>query len=155
MGIFSGVDSSSGKNKGKAPASPWRTLPPPSSSRPPRQWISVLVHHTRRHWEHHIHLPYPDVVLPHGSQLGPERILVSVVLRPARAHAKEVRPQRQHLMPNQRLNPAYAEDSPVWEVWFPFDHEEQRRRGVCDVWPGTLPPLDVHDEDQEAEVADQ
>jgi hypothetical protein len=153
MGIFSGAGSSSDKKKGKAPAVPWRALPPPSSSRPPRQRISVPVHQARWHWEHRIPLSYPNVILPHYWHLDPERIPVPAVPRSARAHAEEVRRRQQQLTPEQRLDPANAADAPNWEVWFAFEHAEQRRRGVRDVRACTPPPLIMCDEDQEAEAA--
>lgn len=54
------------------------------------------------------------------------------------------------------MTPAYAFDSPAWERWFAFEHEEAKRRGVRDVSYGSpLPPLVVRDEDKEAEAAYQ
>ncbi|KAE8797586.1 hypothetical protein D1007_27241 [Hordeum vulgare] len=56
-------------------------------------------------------------------------------------------------MPEKWLNPAYATDSPDWEVLYAFEHEDQGRRGVRDARAGTPPPLVVRDEDQKAEAA--
>ncbi|KAE8767096.1 hypothetical protein D1007_61595 [Hordeum vulgare] len=89
MGIFSAAGSRSGKNKGKAPVVPWHALPLPSSSRLPRQQISVRVHQARWQWEHRVPLPYPDVILSHDPQLDPERIPMSTVPQSAWAHAEE------------------------------------------------------------------
>ncbi|KAE8771368.1 hypothetical protein D1007_56775 [Hordeum vulgare] len=55
-------------------------------------------------------------------------------------------------MPQQRRNPVYAVDSPDLEAWFAWEHEEQRRRGVCDVAAGPPLSLVVHEEDHEAEA---
>ena len=63
-------------------------------------------------------------------------------------------PQQQ--TPEQHLNPAYAADSPDWEVFlFVFKDEEQRRRGVQHVRAGTPPPLVVRNEDLEEEASYQ
>ncbi|KAE8799606.1 hypothetical protein D1007_24985 [Hordeum vulgare] len=111
-------------NKGKAPLSPRATSPPSFSQ--PRQRVSVLVHQARWHSEHRVALPYPDVTLPHGWHLDPERIPVSAVPRSARVHLEEVT--------KRRRDPTYAADSPNWEVWFAVEHEEQRQ-----VQPGGPP----------------
>ncbi|KAE8819697.1 hypothetical protein D1007_02357 [Hordeum vulgare] len=80
---------------------------------------------------------------------------MSVVPQSARMHAEDVSRRRCQLTREQRLNPAYAADSPNWEVWFALEHEEQRRRGVHVVHPGGPPPPSpvVSDKDQEAETA--
>ena len=74
--------------------------------------------------------------------------------RTARAHAEEVRRRRALLMPEQRLDKAYATDSPNWARWFAFEHEEARRRGVREV-DRRPTPLVVREEDQAAEDAYQ
>ncbi|XP_044978574.1 uncharacterized protein LOC123445627 [Hordeum vulgare subsp. vulgare] len=142
-------------NKGKAPLFP-RATSPTSSSRPRRR-VSVPVRQARWHWEHRVALPYPDVTLPHGWHLDPERIPVSAVPRSTRVHLEEVTKRRRLLTAEQRRDPTYVADSPNWEVWFAVEHEEQRRRGVRQVQPGGLPPPPpvVSDEDQEAEAAYQ
>ncbi|KAE8786218.1 hypothetical protein D1007_40005 [Hordeum vulgare] len=76
-------------NKGKAPLFPRATSQ--SSSSRPRQRVSVPVHQARWHWEHRVALPYPDVTLPHGWHLDPERIPVSAVPRSTRVHLEEHR----------------------------------------------------------------
>ncbi|KAE8771729.1 hypothetical protein D1007_56382 [Hordeum vulgare] len=149
MGIFSRVGSISDKNKGKVPAVSWRVLPQLSSTRLPRQQISVPLHRARWHWEHRFPLPYPDVILPQAYHLYPNMILVRAVPQLAHAHAMEVRHRQQQLMPKQRLNLTYAAHSPDWEVWFAFEHEDQRRCGIRDMRAGTPPPLVIRDEDQE------
>ncbi|KAE8787055.1 hypothetical protein D1007_39014 [Hordeum vulgare] len=75
--------------------------------------------------------------------------------RSARAHAKDVRRRRWHLTPEQRFDPAYTRDPPNGEICFACEHEELRRRGVRNMGAGTLPPLVVHYEDQEADAAYQ
>ncbi|KAE8794462.1 betaine aldehyde dehydrogenase [Hordeum vulgare] len=72
-------------------------------------------------------------------------------------HAEEVSSRQRLLTSEQQQNPAYAADSPKWELWFAVKHEEQRRRGVHDVQLGgpLPPPLVVSDEDQEVEAAYQ
>ncbi|KAE8818022.1 hypothetical protein D1007_04392 [Hordeum vulgare] len=75
-------------NKGRAPLYP-RAISPPPSSHQPRRRVSVLMHQARWHWKHRVSLPYPDVTLPNGWHLDPERILVSVVSQSARVHAEE------------------------------------------------------------------
>ncbi|KAE8787541.1 Peroxidase 9 [Hordeum vulgare] len=67
----------------------------------------------------------------------------------------EVRCQPQQLKSDQLLNPAYAADSPDWEDWFVFEHEEQRRRGVRTMRAGTPSRLVVRNKDQEADAAYQ
>ncbi|KAE8793430.1 hypothetical protein D1007_31913 [Hordeum vulgare] len=140
--------------KGKAPLFP-RAISPPSSSHRPRQGVSVPMHQTRWHWEHRMPLPYPDVTLPHDCHLDPERIPVPAVPRSTRVHAKEVSRRRRLLTAEKRRDPTHAAESPNWEVWFAVEHEEQRRRGVCEVQPGgpLPPPPVVSGEDQVAEAA--
>ncbi|KAE8801732.1 hypothetical protein D1007_22520 [Hordeum vulgare] len=58
-------------------------------------------------------------------------------------------------MPEQRHNPVYAADSPDWEAWFTWEHEEQRRCGIRDVVVGQPSPLIVSEEEQEAKAAHQ
>ncbi|KAE8797999.1 hypothetical protein D1007_26813 [Hordeum vulgare] len=67
-------------------------------------------------------------------------------------HAKEVRHRMEKLTPEQHRNPAYAADSPVWEAWFAWEHEEQRLHGVRDVVDGPSPPHIVREEDHEVEA---
>ncbi|KAE8814624.1 hypothetical protein D1007_08147 [Hordeum vulgare] len=98
-------------NKGKAPLFP-RAISPSSSSRRPRQRVSVLVHQARWHWEHRMPLPYSDVTLPHDYHLDSERIPVPAVPRSARVHAEEVTKRWRLLMAEQRRDPTYAADSP-------------------------------------------
>ncbi|KAE8809533.1 hypothetical protein D1007_13820 [Hordeum vulgare] len=76
-------------NKGKAPLFP-RATSPSSSSHRPRRRVSVPVHQARWYWEHRVALSYPDLTLPHGWHMDPERILVSAVPRSTRVHAEEV-----------------------------------------------------------------
>ncbi|KAE8812337.1 hypothetical protein D1007_10694 [Hordeum vulgare] len=138
---------SSFQNKGKVPV----------NHRWPVERISVPVHHVRWHWKHDISLQYPDVTLLHNWHVDPKRILVSAVLQSARMHAEEVSRRQRQLTREQRLNPAYVADSPNWEVWFALEHEEQRRRDVRDMQPGSPPPPMpiVSDEDREEEAAYQ
>ncbi|KAE8815242.1 hypothetical protein D1007_07371 [Hordeum vulgare] len=109
-------------NKGKAPLFPRVTSP--SSSSLPRQHVSVPVHEARWHWEHRVALPYPDVMLPHGWHLDPERIPVSAVPRLTRVHLEEVTKRRRLLTVEQRRDPTYATDSPNWEVCFAVEQEQ-------------------------------
>ncbi|KAE8778947.1 hypothetical protein D1007_48065 [Hordeum vulgare] len=76
-----------------------------------------------------------------------------MVPRSVRAHVKEVSRRRQQLTPENRINLVYVADSSYWEVWFAFEHKEQRRRGVRDLQARTPPPLIVRDVDQEALVS--
>ncbi|KAE8804321.1 hypothetical protein D1007_19738 [Hordeum vulgare] len=76
--------------------------------------------------------------------------------RLARLHAEEVSRRRRLLTPEQRLNPAYAADSPHSELWFAVEHEEQRRCGMRDVQPGgPRPPPPFVSDDQEAESEEE
>ena len=135
MGLFSGASGS--KAKGKSPATPFPSefLLPPSApaTRRQRQRVNVPVQQAEWHWQHRQPLPYPDVTLPHDWHLDPDRIPVPAAPRTARAHAEEVRRRRALLTPEQRLDKAYATDSPNWARWFAFEHEEARRRGVREV----------------------
>ena len=154
MGLFSSASGS--KAKGKPPATPFPSefLPPPPAPRRQRQLVNVLVHQAEWHWQHRQPLPYPDVTLPHDWHLDPDRIPVPAAPQSARAHAKEVRHRRALLTPEQRRDPAYATDSPNWARWFAFEHEEARRRGVCEVDRRSPPtPLVVREEDQAALAA--
>ncbi|KAE8786895.1 hypothetical protein D1007_39140 [Hordeum vulgare] len=143
-------------NKGKTPLYP-RAISPPSSSHRPCQRVIVPVHQARWHWEHRVPLPYPDVTLPHDWHVDPKRIPVPAMPRSARVHVEEVSRRRRLLTTEQRRDPAYAADSPNWKVWLAVEHEEQRRRGVCEVQPGGHPPHPpiISEKDQEAEAACQ
>ncbi|KAE8788893.1 putative ubiquitin-conjugating enzyme E2 26 [Hordeum vulgare] len=157
MGLFSGAGNN--KAKGKSPAIPFSSEflpPPPAPARRPRQRVNVPVHQVVWHWQHCVPLPYPDATLPHDWHLDPERIPVPAAPWSARAHAKEMQRWRALLTSEQRRDLAYATDSPNWARWFAFEHEEARRRGVCEV-DRTLPPppLIVREEDQAAEAAYQ
>ncbi|KAE8809497.1 hypothetical protein D1007_13917 [Hordeum vulgare] len=99
--------------------------------------------------------PYPDVTLPLKWHLDLEKIPVPAVPRSMRAHAEEVRRRRKQLTPEQRGKPVYIADSPNWEAWFAWEHEEQQRRGICNVVAGSPLPLVLREEDQEAEAAYQ
>ncbi|KAE8811185.1 hypothetical protein D1007_11929 [Hordeum vulgare] len=121
-------------NKGKAPLYPRAISPPPSSR---RQRVSVPVHQARWHREYRVPLPYPDVTLPHGRHLDSERIPVLAVPWSARVHVEEVSRRPRLLTTEQRRDPAYAAESPNWELW------------RC--WQLRV----VTDEDQEAEAAYQ
>nr|CDM80645.1 unnamed protein product [Triticum aestivum] len=136
MGLFS---SSGSKSKGKAPVVPFPaefTPPPPAPARRQRQRVNVPVHQAEWHWCHRVPLPYPEMTLPHGWHLDPERIPVPVAPRLARTHAEEVRRRRALLPLEQRRDEAYAFDSPNWARWFAFEHEEARRRSVRERLPG-------------------
>ncbi|KAE8789448.1 hypothetical protein D1007_36431 [Hordeum vulgare] len=88
-------------NKGKAPLFPC-AISPSSSSHRPRQRVSVPVHQAWWHWENRVPLPYPDVTLPNGGHLDPERIPMPGVSRTARVHAKEVTKRRRLLTEEQQ-----------------------------------------------------
>ncbi|KAE8799667.1 hypothetical protein D1007_24913 [Hordeum vulgare] len=98
-------------NKGKTPLYP-RAISPPWSSHQPRQRVSVPVHQARWHSEHRMSLPYPDITLPHGWHMDPERILVPAMPRSVLLHAEEVSRRRCLLTGKQRRDPTYAADSP-------------------------------------------
>nr|XP_020170067.1 formin-like protein 20 [Aegilops tauschii subsp. strangulata] len=123
MGLFS---SSNGKGTPGASSSRTPPPPPPPASvrfRPGRRRLHIL------------------------------RIPVPAVPRSQRAHDEEVRRHRAQLTPEQRRLPEYATDSPNWEAWFAFEHEEQQRSGVDAVPPPFPPPSpQVEPEYKEAEA---
>ncbi|KAE8797522.1 hypothetical protein D1007_27288 [Hordeum vulgare] len=121
MGFFD-----KGKGKLTPDASSSKVPVPPRRCAPPRERLYILVHQARRHWQYMQALPYPDVNLPHGWHLDPDRIPIPAVSRSARAHAKELRRRRALLTPEQRRDPTYATDYPEWEVWFAVQHERER-----------------------------
>ncbi|KAE8785111.1 hypothetical protein D1007_41185 [Hordeum vulgare] len=94
-----------GASSSKVPVSPRRCVPP-------RERLYIPVHQTRWHWQYMQTLPYPDVNLPHGWHLDPDRIHIPAVSRSARAHAEEVRRRRALLTPEQQHDPTYVVDSP-------------------------------------------
>nr|XP_020157401.1 formin-like protein 20 [Aegilops tauschii subsp. strangulata] len=157
MGLF-GSSSGKGKGKGTPGASSSHAPPPPpppapARFRPGRQRLHIPVHEARWHWGYRQPQPYPDVMLPHHWHLDPHQIPVSAVPRTQRAHDEKVRRRRAQLTPEQQRMPEYAADSPNWEAWFAFEHEEQRRVGV-DAAPPPFPPPPprVEPEEMEAEV---
>nr|XP_040256432.1 uncharacterized protein LOC109742167 [Aegilops tauschii subsp. strangulata] len=83
------------------------------------------------------------------ERLNISRIPVPTVPRSQRAHAEEVRRRRELMIPAQRRLPAYAPDSPNWEVWFSLEHEEERHHGVQYHHANPLPPSEVEPEEEE------
>ena len=55
------------------------------------------MHQARWHSEHRVTLPYPDVTLPHGWHLDPERIPVPTVSWSTRVHLEVVTKRRRLL----------------------------------------------------------
>ncbi|KAE8804263.1 hypothetical protein D1007_19840 [Hordeum vulgare] len=125
MGFF-------GKGKGKLTpgASSSKLSAPPRRCAPPRERLYIPVHQARWHWQYRQALPYPDVNLPHGWHLEPDRVPIPVVSRSARAHAEEVRRRRALLTPEQQRDPTYTADSPEWEIWFAVEHGRERIHGA-------------------------
>lgn len=102
-------------------------------------------------------VPWPNANLLLGWHLNPDRVLVSAVPALGRARLVEIHRHHAQLLADLRRDPAYAVDSPKWDMWF-IDEHDQRRRSCFDGAPhasGVLaappPPPVVQEEDQEAE----
>lgn len=98
------------------------------------------------HWEHHLLLPWPDVNLPHGSHLNPDRVPVSTVSPSDRTRATGIHNRRAALLPALYCDPDYALNSPMWDVWFTTKHNVGRLRSVMMEARVAPPPVVVKKE---------
>lgn len=132
MGFFgkgkSKLDVGAGSSRTPSPAPPSRASelePRAARRRRPRDRLYIPVNRVRWHW--YYHQPWPGINLPHGWHLDPHRILVS---QSPWTHTEEVRKHHALWTAEQRGDPAYARDSPNWEVWFVTKHDVACRGGV-------------------------
>ena len=77
------------------------------------------------HWDNARPLEWPDVHLPEGWHLNPQRIPVPAPPSTARARLAEITRRRSLLTPEQRADPAYSVNSSNWDRWFQEEHEER------------------------------
>ncbi|PNT68976.1 hypothetical protein BRADI_3g47946v3 [Brachypodium distachyon] len=104
----------------RRPATPFRLTP---ARRSREGHMNIDVRKAAHYWDHGILLLWPDVHLPHGWHLNPERVPVPPVL--ASGHARQVEIwRRRSMLPD---DPAYAEDSSYWDQWFETEHDMHRR----------------------------
>ena len=121
------------------------------------------------HWDNATPVPWPDVHLPDGVHLNPQRIPVPAVPSTARARAAEIDRRRRLLTPEQRADPAYSPNSSNWDRWFHEEHEERRYTYYAAApsapAPGAYPQLpegtealwfeeEVEDHDDDPELAE-
>ncbi|CAA3018951.1 Hypothetical predicted protein [Olea europaea subsp. europaea] len=122
--------------------SSWQIVPAAFAMAPPaaeRERIYVTVAVAQMFWEAGTPMPWGDVHLPHGWHLSPDRVSVPPI--PATGHARlaEIRRHRDQLPPDLLQDPAYAVNSPHWELWFETEHD-QRRRTFFASRSATAPP---------------
>lgn len=93
---------------------------------------------------------WPDVNLPQGWHIKPDRVPVPAVPQSDRAWAAEIRRRHAGLPPEIRHHPDYAADSPNWDAWFTIEHDLLRRSSFGGA-PRTPPSSMVVMEDQEVQ----
>ena len=84
MGFFNGKGGKKGRFSAGASSSRGQPATSPSArcGTPPRERerLYIPVHQARWHWQYRQPVPYPDVNLPHGWHLDPQRIPIPVAL---------------------------------------------------------------------------
>jgi len=109
-----------------APPAPPRTTITTAGGRKIRRRRYVPELECQWHWNHARTLAWGDVHLREGWHLNPQRIPVPAVPLPGRQLAVEIARRRRLLPPALYNDPAYAADSPYWEVWLKDEHEDRR-----------------------------
>lgn len=84
------------------------TLTPPGAAPLARDRIYVPVDRCRHYWENAIPVPWPDVNLPHGWYLNPDRVPVPAT---SRAREAEIRHRLAQLAADLCDDPAFVVDS--------------------------------------------
>jgi hypothetical protein len=87
-------------------------------------YITVVLAQT--FWEAGAPMPWGDVHFPHGWHLSPNRVPVPPIPAIGRARLAEIYRRRVQLPPDLRLDLAYAEKSPYWDMWFEAEQDQRR-----------------------------